>query len=294
MRRPELKIDQILAWVDDFHSTTKRWPRRGDGRIPCSLGETWLAVDLALKKRGRGISHRTSLARLLHERRNVQNRIDLPRFSEELILRWADEYYAKTGDWPHAHCGKVLADCNETWAKIDRALFCGTRGLSPGSSLAKFLSKHRLARRTNNLPKLTKKLILGWAKSHFHRTGSWPTRTSGSIPDAPGETWARINWALVQGNRGFPQGASLAILLAQSGMHRNRKDLPRLNTKLILHWADKYIQRHDKWPTHLSGPIDESNGETWSAVHSALYQGGRGLPGGSSLHKLLKTRRPTR
>jgi hypothetical protein len=37
-----------------------------------------------------------------------------------------------------------------------------------------------------------------------------------------------------------------------------------------------------------SGPIPEAPGENWHAVNLALYNGHRGLRGGSSLAKLLK------
>ncbi len=62
MRRPELTTKQILAWADEFYAFAKRWPKRSDGRIAGSLGETWLAIDLALRRRGRGLSFRSSLA----------------------------------------------------------------------------------------------------------------------------------------------------------------------------------------------------------------------------------------
>ena len=55
----------------------------------------------------------------------------------------------------------------------------------------------------------------------------------------------------------------------------------------ILEWADAHYKRHGEYPKRTSGPVDNAPGETWGAVDSALYQGGRGLPGGSSLAKLL-------
>jgi hypothetical protein len=37
------------------------------------------------------------------------------------------------------------------------------------------------------------------------------------VADAPGETWAAINTALVRGHRGLPGGSSLSWLLSESG-----------------------------------------------------------------------------
>src|SRR5207245_8968051 len=122
----------------------------------------------------------------------------------------------------------------------------------------------------------------------FHRRqGRWPTRFAGAIPEAPGDSWARVHNALVQGNRGLTGGSSLARLLAEAGRARNPMALPPLQVKRILAWADDHIRRTGMRPTHLSGPIPGSAGETWSGVHCALVRGGRGLPGGDSLYRLL-------
>jgi hypothetical protein len=73
-----------------------------------------------------------------------------------------------------------------------------------------------------------------------------------------------------------------------SSVQDNRKRLPKLSQRKILAWADAYFERTGKWPTHLSGPIPESAGETWGGIHAALYAGIRGFPGGDSLFKLLE------
>jgi hypothetical protein len=56
---------------------------------------------------------------------------------------------------------------------------------------------------------------LMWADRHFQRTGMWPTRRSGAVIDAPGETWRAIDLALNRGNRGLPSGRSLPQLFAE-------------------------------------------------------------------------------
>jgi hypothetical protein len=87
---------------------------------------------------------------------------------------------------------------------------------------------------------------------------------------------------------------SLARLLAEHRGVRNRKGLPRYTVKQILAWADAHRSRTGKWPQLTSGPIPETPGETWAAVATALRNGQRGLPGGSSLPELLSKHRRVR
>jgi hypothetical protein len=56
----------------------------------------------------------------------------------------------------------------------------------------------------------------------------------------------------------------------------------------ILAWATAHHRRTGEWPTDTSGPVEGAPGETWKAVNQALFQGLRGLPGGSSLYQLLR------
>ena len=46
-----------------------------------------------------------------------------------------------------------------------------------------------------SVPNLTRKQILAWADAHHRRTGEWPTRLSGPIPESPEDTWAAIDAA---------------------------------------------------------------------------------------------------
>ena len=55
----------------------------------------------------------------------------------------------------------------------------------------------------------------------------------------------------------------------------------------ILAWADEHRARTGEWPVASSGPVEGVPGEKWEAVNWALAQGLRGLPGGSSLSRLL-------
>jgi hypothetical protein len=93
------------------------------------------------------------------------------------------------------------------------------------------------------------------------------------------------------GTRGLAAGSSLARLLAEQRGVRNRADLPRLAQRQILARADAHRRRTGRWPTQASGAVPGGTGDTWRAVDSALRDGWRGLPGHSSLARLLAARR---
>ena len=69
-----------------------------------------------------------------------------------------------------------------------------------------------------------------------------------------------------------------------------REDLPRLTERQIRSWAKAHYRLHGRWPTRRSGAVADSGGETWSGMDVALNHGKRGLPGGSSLARLLSRR----
>jgi hypothetical protein len=79
--------------------------------------------------------------------------------------------------------------------------------------------------------------------------------------------------------------------LAAHRGYRNPKALPELTEERILSWADRHRQTTGAWPRVKSGLVAGADGETWGAVDSALTRGCRGLPGGTSLAKLIAARR---
>src|SRR5262245_10887275 len=95
---------------------------------------------------------------------------------------------------------------------------------------------------------------------------------------------------LVSGGRGVCRGLRGYGSLSRHEGAESESAL-HLSLKQILAWADTFHKRTGQWPKHTSGPIPEAPGETWGAVHSALYHGGRGLPGGSSLYRVLRRRK---
>jgi hypothetical protein len=287
---PLLTYQGILKWADAHYRRTGAWPNVNSqgGPIVDAPGETWLAVDSALRAGLRGLPGGSSLAELLRINRGVRNVRNAPSLTVEQILAWADAHHQRTGQWPKRHSGPIEDAPGETWTAVESALRAGLRGLPGRSSLARLLAKHRGVRNEKALPPLTYARILKWADAHYRRTGTWPKYTSGPIVEAPGETWKAVNLALRHGKRGLPPGSSLVQLLAEQRGYRNLKRLPPLTYQDILEWADAHYRRTGTWPTRLSGPILEAPGETWSTVNSALMLGRRGLPPGSSLAQFLQ------
>ena len=205
---------QVLGWADAHHARTGGWPHARSGPIPEAPGETWAKVHNALRVGRRGLAGGTSLARLLQAERGARHQKDLPRLSRTMVLKWADQHFNRTGRWPTLSSGPIPDAPGETWLAVDAALRRGRRGVKRGSSLARFLAKHRAARNHLALAPLTVEQVLAWADSHRARTGRWPKGRDGLIADAPGhEKWSAVNAALIVGVRGFPGGDSLARLL---------------------------------------------------------------------------------
>lgn len=285
--RPAFSVPQILRWADEFHHRHGQWPHMRSGRIPGMDGEDWRKVDSALRIGLRGLQGGSSLARLLAERRGVRNQKDLPPLTIPQILTWADAHRKRTGAWPIETAGPIVDAPGETWRAVDQALRVGVRGQKGRTSLAQVLEKFRGVRNIQTLPRLSSSMILKWAEAYHRRTGQWPRRDSGPIPEAPGENWKAVHAALVLGRRGLPGGSSLIRLLAKHHGVRNPKQLPLLTIKQILAWARAHRRRTGQWPSRSSGPIVEAPRETWSAVHAALMMGCRGLPAGLTLKDLL-------
>lgn len=253
---------------------------------------TWCGIDQALKKGHRGLIRNSSLPRFLLAHRAVRHRLFAPPLSVSMILQWADARYRRAGHWPTCWSGGIVEVPGETWLAIDKALRAGRRRLAGGSSLGALLAKHRNLRNNTNVPKLDAKMILAWADAHQKRTGTWPTRLAGPICEAPGETWHAVDAAFVASGRGLAGYRSLAHFLAKKRHVRNLKDLPDLTVDQILAWAREFQRRTGRLPTHLSGSIPNSAGETWGGVNAALYHGRRGLRK-SSLYRLLSKLRPS-
>jgi len=227
--------------------------------------------------------------RRFRKRRKFRHRCR-PELSEPQILAWADLWHARTGHWPCQRSGVIPDSLGETWARVDNALLLGLRGLQGGSSLARLLQAWRGVRNIGQLPPLTAKQIVGWARAHRQRTGAWPNARSGRVVGSNGENWGSINNLLRDGGRGFPGGSSLSSFLAKHCGHRNPKDLQPLSEAQIWKWAQAHMRKTGAWPRVKSGGVRGAPGETWNGIDRSLTRGRRGMPGGSSLYRFLQKR----
>jgi hypothetical protein len=213
---PPLSEDLIVRWAQLHYRTHGDWPTQHSGTVDNQPAETWAGIDRALRVGCRGFPGGDSLAKLLQRRLGVRNMAALPRLSDDLIVAWADDHHARRGDWPTLSSGPVAAAPEETWKQIDDALRGGYRGLPGGSSLGQLLHARRGKRLARLIPKLTEAQVVAWARAHYARTGKWPTKKSGAIPDTQ-DTWCAVNIALHRGKRGLPGGDTLSRLLARHG-----------------------------------------------------------------------------
>lgn len=286
--RPHLTIAQILVWADAHYERTRTWPRREPTPVCGVPGESWLAIDSALRDGRRGLKGGMSLARILQEHRGVRNHKNAPQLNAACILAWADAHCEHTGTWPSQTSGPILDAPGENWAAVNAALLVGVRGLPGKSSLAKLLREHRGP--DGYLPQLNYKLVLAWADAHFLRTGDWPTAASGSIPEAPGKSWKAIDAALRCGIRcrGWD---TLSRFLDRHRDTTGNVWRPSLSKALILAWADAHHARTDEWPTILSHHFGHEEENSWRSIDAFLRRGGRSLPAGSSLAQLLSAER---
>src|SRR6516162_4915084 len=82
-----------------------------------------------------------------------------------------------------------------------------------------------------------------------------------------------------------------------NGMRKKKpraSDRPNLTLRQILAWADRHYHATSAWPIIDSGPVKGRPNESWKGIDRALREGGRGLPGGSSLARLLESQRGVR
>ena len=270
---PYLTEEQILKWADAHKAHTGKWPKRTSGPVTGALHESWSAIANALVAGLRGLPGGSSLAVLLEEKRGVRNHLTLPPLTEEQILKWADAHKERTGDWPGKESGIIAESPRDTWVNVNTALRVGLRGLGGSSSLTQLLADKRGVSNSAAHATLTIEQILAWADAYHERTGNWPKRRAGGIPEAPGENWANVDAALQRGSRGLSGKSSLVKLLAERRGVRNSADRSSLSIEQILNWADTYHARTGDWPKARSGDIPEAPGESWANIDVALSAG---------------------
>src|SRR5262249_14392126 len=156
-----------------------------------------------------------------------------PRLTREQIKAWAQEHYTRNKKYPAADSGAIPGTACETWQAINLALWIGRRGLPGGSSLAQFLEEEFGRRNRMNLPHLTREQIREWVIAWHARTGRYPTRQDGEIPETNGETWAALDDTLRIGRRGLSRGSSLPKFLEKEFGVRNRLNPIQITTGQI-------------------------------------------------------------
>jgi hypothetical protein len=230
---PGLTEYQIEQWARHHRELHGAWPTEYSGTVAAASGETWQNINCCLREGFRGLPGGETLPQLLGRRCEARTWATMPRLTVAGILAWADAFYAAKGTWPNADSGLINGAAGETWTTVDGALMKGGRGLQAGSSLVRLLVEHRGVRSKGHLPRLTRKVILAWAKAHHERKREWPTPESGPVEDGPGETWKAIDLALHQGLRGLPGGSSLHALLVHHGGKTGRENahVRELSTK---------------------------------------------------------------
>src|SRR5262249_52267472 len=122
---PLLRRRGILIWARAHYRRTGAWPTARAGPIADAPGETWRAVDEALRGGQRGLRGSLSLASLLARAARVRNRASLPALTIAQILAWATAHHRRTGSWPTDTSGPVVDATAETWKAVAMALRFG-------------------------------------------------------------------------------------------------------------------------------------------------------------------------
>jgi hypothetical protein len=284
----ELTVPLIKKWARQHFEYTGRWPAKESGQVFGQGELTWKAVDRMLRRGGQGLRGGSSLMQVVKASGGTYNtRKKRPGLTVKQILEWADSHHMRTGEWPTRDSGPVLDAPDIAWGTIEKRLRRGDDTLPGGSSLAMLLKEARGVW-DGGKPRLTTKLILKWADQHYAATGKWPITTSGPLIRMPNENWAAIDMALRNARRGIQQKTSLSRLLQEHRGDLYYPEPPALSIKDILNWAQTHHKRTGKWPTRKSGAVYGGPGVTWATIDVKLSQGGRGLPGGTSLSKLIR------
>ncbi|MGA2620744.1 MAG: hypothetical protein ABSF26_24230 [Thermoguttaceae bacterium] len=197
--------------------------------------------------------------------------------NRQRYFRWLGRElgFRRPGDWRRISCGDVKSHCGTTLLLM----------FSLHDLMREFLPEfdwHHL----HKCRRISKGDILAWADAYHAQHGKWPRVKSGTIAGTD-YSWSIIDKSLSQGQHGLPGGSSLAQFLK-----RHRGASPWLGRPLseeqILSWADANFAAFGHWPTERTTYHPAAPHESWRNIDILLRCGYRGLPGGSSLPRLLK------
>jgi len=125
--------------------------------------------------------------------------------------------------------------------------------------------------------------ILNHADLWFKEYKKWPKKGSGPVGKDTELTWNDVNNQCKRREH----NSSLANLLLEKRQVRHHLAEKNLSIELIILWAEHHHQETNSWPTYKSGAVLAEPSENWSAIRSNLVAGGRGLPSGLSIEKVL-------
>lgn len=274
-----LTIELVLSWADAEHAASGTWPSAISGDVGGAPGETWGAIDRALRLGARGLPAGGSLAQLLEGHRGAPNHLAPRRVTRTMIATWARAHFKIHGRWPSRASGPIPGT-PFTWCAMDVALQRGLHGLRGSITLARFLESLG-ARNISRLIRLSDELVARWAHAFRAKHRRWPTMKDGQIDGAPpGETWTRIGAAIVNGLRGMKRRTSLAQFLFEvCGAAPPGSVRRELTLEFVMTMAIAYLEREGHWPHAATcDPGLERAGESWHRIDRALRAGGRGLP----------------
>ncbi len=280
-RRHLLSRGVIITAMDLYASDWGRWPHVGLGDASSYFGFpiTWRDVDSALSNGYRSLPGGSSLKRLWDASHEL---------SPQIISEAANKFRAVHGRWPTYYDGGTTEYFGfpVSWKIVNQCLSEGRRGCPGGETLSGFLRGGR--------GELNNAQIVAHARAYASDHGG--TRPSAASGDASAYfgfpiTWVAVDSSCRRGHRGLPGGTSLGRLLDEAGVPRGpRSTSAPLSELRIIEAAKEYASDHGGTrPNKKSGDASAYFGFpiTWQAANGALGKGLRGLPGGTTLAKLL-------
>ncbi len=283
-KREDLTLDRIWEWAQEHFEENGKWPTQYSGVVASKPDETWRNINSAFGKGSRGLSSEYSVARLIKERAGLDK--DIP-ISE--LLKWCDNHFKEKGKYPRCTQDIIPNSGGLRWKQLDSLMRSGSRGFAKGTTLRKFLVKHRGERDMKNLPDLSEKRIKELLLAYYEKHNQWPKSSSEEIADPETkDSWQKISYAFVHGKRGLYK-SSLRLFINENLDSSLVKE--QLTVDKILNWADAFFKKHGEYPKQRSGVIPQSKNDTWMTIETALREDRRGMRGEKSLYQFLKKHR---
>jgi len=219
-KKRHLTFKQLLGWIDSHHMRTGEWPHIESGRVAEAPDLAWATIHARLKKGDVEGARERSLTRILRDHRGIWDSRGSVRLSPALVLKWADQHFARTGEWPITLSGPVQGRKGEMWCNIDVAMRNARRGYPRRQSLSQLLQDQRGEMYRPTGPQLTVRQVVDLAAAHERRYGVRPTAKFGEVHRLPGVMWSQINNWLRFGQHGLRGGQTLAEVLDQAEERR--------------------------------------------------------------------------